>query len=182
MPVVSMHSRRVAHIGSKVRTNPLRSPSFVFLLVRFTSAPCVVIRRRLCSSKKEIWSNGTVNVCTKAVRWASPRPRLRCDQRRPPLPVGLRRVYKKSTCTLSMVSSSSIAQRGVCHSCKVLQSTMKRTKESDLDGQAKLFSFGFSQGRSGNQPEPTLLFLVHLSSFVLERVDKQSARRRTMLS
>ena len=51
-------------------------------------------------------------------------------------------------------SSFSIAQRAVCHSCKVLQSTMKRTKESDMDGQAKLFSFGFSRGRSGNQPEP----------------------------
>ena len=71
------------------------------------------------------------------MRWASPRPRLRCDQRR--------RVH---------FSSSSIAQRAVCHSCKVLQSTMKRTKESDMDGQAKLFSFGFSRGRSGNQPEP----------------------------
>ena len=41
-----------------------------------------------------------------------------------------------------------------CHSCKVLQSTVKRTKESEMDGQAELFSFGFSRWRSGNQPEP----------------------------
>ena len=75
-------------------------------------------------------------MCTKAVRWASPRLRLRCDQRR-----------------WVHFSSSSIAQRAVCHSCKVLQSTMKRTKESDMDGQGKLFSFGFSRGQSGNQPE-----------------------------
>ena len=49
-------------------------------------------------------------MCTKAVRWASPRPRL---------------------------------------SAQVLQSKMKRTKESDMDGQSKRFSFGFSRGRSG---------------------------------
>ena len=73
-------TRRVAHIGSKVRTNP---PSFAkfrfFFLVRFTSAPCLVITRRLCSSNKEFWSNATstVNVCTIVVRWASPGPRLR---------------------------------------------------------------------------------------------------------
>ena len=91
--------RREAHIGSKVRTNP---PSFAkfrfFSCSLYERAPCLVITR-LCSSNAEIWSNGTVNVCTKAVRWASPRPRLRCDRRR--------RVH---------FSSSSIAQRAVCHS------------------------------------------------------------------
>ena len=55
---------------------------------------------------------------------------------------------------ISIFLSSPIAQRTVCHSCKVLQSTMKRAKESDMGGQAKLFSFGFSPGQSGNQPEP----------------------------
>ena len=85
-------------------------------------------------------------MCTKAVHWASPRPRLRCDQRR--------RVH---------FSSSSIAQRAVCHSCKVLQSTMKRTKESDMDRQAKLFSVG---GEAAINPTQTLLLLlVHLSRF-----------------
>ena len=111
----------------------VRQVSFFFSCSLYERAPCLVITRRLCSSNTEIWSNGTVNVCTKAVRWASPRPRLRCDQGR-----------------RGHFSSSSIAQRAVCHSCKVLQSTMKRTKESDMDGQAKLFSFGFSRGRSGN--------------------------------
>ena len=94
------------------------------------------------------------------VRWASLRPRLRRDQRRPSSPAlhagQLRVVQKKKASSrwYQHFSSSSIAQRAVCHSCKDLQSTMKRTKESDMDGQAKLFSFGFSLGRSGNQPEP----------------------------
>ena len=51
--------RHVAHIGSKIRTNHFLSPSLVFFLVRFTSAPCLVITRRLCSFNKEIWSNET---------------------------------------------------------------------------------------------------------------------------
>ena len=62
---------------------------------------------------------------------------------------------------------------------------MKRTKESDMDGQAKLFSFGLVEGEAAINPSQTLLLLVHLSrfeAFVLERVDKQSARRRTTLS
>ena len=131
---------------------------------------------QLKQSLKNLVERDCQRVCTKAVRWASPRPRLRW-------------VYKKVRSRWNQhSSSSSIAQHAVCHSCKVLQSTMKRMKESDMDGQTKLFSFGFSRGRSGNQPEPnglTLLLLVHLSSFesfVLERVDKQSARRRTTLS
>ena len=79
-------------------------------------------------------------------------------------------------------SSSSIAQRAVCHSCKVLQSTMKRTKESDMDGQAKLFSFGFSRGRSV-EPEPnglTPLLLVHLSRFesLRPRKSRQAVRSK----
>ena len=80
-------------------------------------------------------------------------------------------------------SSSSIAQRAVCHSCKVLQSTMKRTKESGMDRQAKLFSFGFSRGRSGNQAEPnglTLLLVVHLSRFesLRPRKSRQAVRSK----
>ena len=44
--------RRVAHICSKVRTNPfVRQVSF-FFSCSLTSAPCLVITRRLCSSNK----------------------------------------------------------------------------------------------------------------------------------
>ena len=111
---------------------------------------------QLKQSLKNLVERDCQRVCTKAVRWASPRPRLRW-------------VYKKLRSRWNQhSSSSSIAQHAVCHSCKVLQSTMKRMKESDMDGQTKLFSFGFSRGRSGNQPEPnglTLLLLVHLSRF-----------------
>ena len=83
--------------------------------------------------------------------------------------------------------SSSIAQRTVCHSCKVLQSTMKRTKKSDMDRQAKLFPFSFSRGRSGIQPEPNPSSSgsseqIRKPSSSPERVDKQSAQRRTTLS
>ena len=71
------------------------------------------------------------------------------------LPQANGRCTKKRTLSMYQhFSSSSIAQPAVCHSCKVLQSTMKRTKESDMDGQAELFSFGFSRWRSGNQPQP----------------------------
>ena len=133
--------RRVAHIGSRVRTNP---PSFAkfrfFSCSLYERAPCLVITRRLCSSNAEIWSNGTVMQRvheSRALGVATTSTEAGCDQRQ--------RVH---------FSFSSIAQRAVCHSCKVLQSTMKRTKESDMDGQAKLFSFGFSRGRNGNQLEP----------------------------
>ena len=87
-----------------------------------------------------------VHVCTIAVRWASPRPRLRCDQRRSSLALraGPLRVVQKKHALDEHFSSSSIVQHAVCHSCKILQSTMKRTNESDMDGQAKLFSFDFS--------------------------------------
>ena len=145
----SLHSRRVAHIGSKVRTNPPSFAKFRFFLVRFTSAPCLVITRRFCSSKKEIWSNATptVNVCTISVRWASPRSRLRCDQRRPSFPAlraGRRRVVQKKV--RSQTAFFILLDRSArsVSLLQVLQSTMKRTKESDMDGHAKLFSFGFS--------------------------------------
>ena len=75
-------------------------------------------------------------------------------------------------------SSSSIAQlRAVCHSCKVLQSTMKWMKESDMDGQAKLFSFGFSRGRSGNRPEPNPSF-----SGLSEQIRKHSSSKESTRS
>ena len=123
--------------GTKFYTSQARSshrfegsnePPFVrqvsfFSCSLYERAPCLVITRRLCSSNAEIWSNGTVNVCTKAVRWASPRPRRRCDQRR--------RVH---------FSSSSIAQRAVCHSCKVLQSTMRGIRHGQTS-QALFFRF-----------------------------------------
>ena len=82
-----------------------------------------------------------------------------------------------------MVSASFIllrrspAQHAVCHSCKVLHSTMKGTKESDMDGQAKLFSFGFSRGRSGNQPEPN-----RSSSGSSEQIQKPSSSKESTSS
>ena len=130
-----------------------------------------------------------MNVCTIAVRWASARLQLRCDQRRPSslaLPAGLciRQVYKKKekkkkerSRWYQHFSSFSIAQRAVCLSCKVLQSTMKRTKESDMDGQAKLFSFGFSRGRSGNEPEPN-----PSSSGSSEQIQKPSSSKESTSS
>ena len=133
-PIRCTKCRRVAHIGSKVQTNPPSFAKFHFFLVRFTSALCLVITRRLCSSSKEIWSNGTstVNVCTKAVRWASARPRLRCDQRRPSslaLSAGLRRVYKKST--LSMVSAFFILLDRSAHSVSLLQGPAKHDETNE---------------------------------------------------
>ena len=45
--------RRVAHIGSKVRTNPPSSAKFPFFVsCSLTSTPCLVITRRLRSSNK----------------------------------------------------------------------------------------------------------------------------------
>ena len=64
-----------------------------------------------------------------------------------------------------------------CHSCKVLQSTMKRTKESEMDGQAELFSFGFSRWRSGNQPEPN-----PSSSGSSEQIQKPSSSKESTSS
>ena len=123
----------------------------------------------------------TVNVCTIAVRRASARPRLRCDQRRPSslaLPQANGRCTKKRTLSMYQhFSSSSIAQPAVCHSCKVLQSTMKRTKESDMDGQAELFSFGFSRWRSGNQPQPN-----PSSSGSSEQIQKPSSSKESTSS
>ena len=54
---------------------------------------------------------------------------------------------------------------------------MKRTKESDMDGQANLFSFGFSRGRSGNQPEPN-----PSSSGSLEQIRKPSSSKESTSS
>ena len=81
--------RRVAHIGSKVRTNHPSFAKFRFFSCSLYECASLVITRRLSSSNKEIgWMGvfGTVNVCTKAVLWASARARLRCDLWRPPLP------------------------------------------------------------------------------------------------
>ena len=126
----------------------VRQVSF-FSCSLYAPAPCLVITRRLCSSNTEISSNGTVNVCTKAVRWASPRPRLRCDQRR--------RVH---------FSSSSIAQRAVCHSRKVLQSTMKRTvRNPTWTDKPSSFPSVLVEGEAAVNPIQTLLLLVHLSRF-----------------
>ena len=44
---------------------PLRSPSFVFFLVRFTSAPCLVITRRLCSSNKDRRTGRRLSTCAR---------------------------------------------------------------------------------------------------------------------
>ena len=123
--------------------------------------------RRLCSSNncKEIWSNrtSTVNVCTIAVRWASAVDTtstevwsttafFSCSARRPTAgPV--QKQYALDGISI-FHPPPTIAQRAVCHSCKVFRSTMKGTKESDMYGQAKLFFFGFSRGWSGYQPEP----------------------------
>ena len=52
LPVQSCLDRRVAHIGSKVRTNPPSFAKFRFFSCSLTSAPCLVITRRLCSSNK----------------------------------------------------------------------------------------------------------------------------------
>ena len=91
--------RQVKHPKDKTTTEARSShrfegsnePPFVrqvsfFFLVRFTSAPCLVITRRLCRSNKDernlvAVTGGDCEQC--AVRWASARPRLRCDQRRP---------------------------------------------------------------------------------------------------
>ena len=106
---------------------------------------------------------------------------MRCDQRRPSslaLPAGLRRVYKKVRSRwYQHFLSSSIAHRTMCHSCKVLQSMMKRTKESHMDGQAKLFSFGFSRGRRGHQPEPN-----SSSSGSSEQIRKSSSSKESTSS
>ena len=94
-----------------------------------------------------------------------PRPRLRCDQRRPSClllqlcPQAFDGCTKKRT--LSMVSAFCILLDRSARGVSLLQgpeSTMERTKESDMDGQAKLFSFGFSRGRSGNQPQAKPFF------------------------
>ena len=152
--------------------NPPSFAKFRFFLVRFTSAPCLVITRCLCSSNKEIWSNGTstVNVCTIAVRWASARPRLRCDQQRPSslaLPTGLRRFSKKiRSRRYQHFLSSWIAQRTVCHSCKVLQNTMKRTKNPKWTDKPSTFLSVSAEGEAAINPSQTLLLLVHLSRFI----------------
>ena len=174
---------------------------FFFLLVRFTSAPCLVITQRLCSSNKEIWWNesSTVNVCTIVVLWASARPRLGGSEpffmgSLPPTSTEVwwttaffsssarRPTAGVQKSTLSMVSAFFIlldcsAHSVVCHSCKVLQSTKKQTKESDMDGQAKLFPFSFSRGQSSNQPKPN-----PSSSGSSEQIRKPSSSKESISS
>ena len=54
---------------------------------------------------------------------------------------------------------------------------MKRAKESDMDGQAELFSFGFSRWRSGNQPEPN-----PSTSGSFEQIQKPSSSKESTSS
>ena len=159
-------SRRVAHIGSKVRTNPpppLRSPIFVFF--------CSLYERTLSCHHTTSLQLKQRNLVERDVD---------CERVHDSRAVGLRRRHDLDwgvindglilllcpqpygRCTKTVRSRwyqdfhppPTIAERAVCHSCKVLQSTIKGMKESDMDGPVKLFSFGFSRGRSGNQPKP----------------------------
>ena len=175
--------RRVAHTGSKVRTNPPSFAKFQFSFYLF------VLRARLVLSSHDVsaaQANGTstVNVCTKAVRWASARPRLRCDQRRPSslaLPAGLRRVYKKSR--LSMVSAIFIllALSAQCvtpaRSCKARSNERRNPTRTDKPSS---FLSVLVEGEAAINPSQTLLVLVHLSRFesLRPRKSRQAVRSK----
>ena len=64
--------RRIAHISWKIRTNPPSFAKFRFFFSCSLCEPALSCHHTMSLQLKEIWSNETVNVCTKAVRWASP--------------------------------------------------------------------------------------------------------------
>ena len=134
-------------------------------------------------------------MCTIAVRWASAIGTTSTEVWSTTAffsssAAGLRPVYKNST--LSLVSAFFILlRRSLSAQCVTPARSFKarwkeRTNPTWTDKPSSSLLV-LVEGEAAINPSQTLLLLVHLSRFesllfVLERVDKQSARRRTTLS
>ena len=164
--------RRVAHIGSKVRTNPPSFAKFRFFFLFALRARLILSSHDVSAAQTKLKKFGRTGLSTCLVH----------ESRAVGVATTSTEVGVQKS-ALSTVSAFFIFLDRSARSVSLLQGPAKHdeTNQGIRHGRtSQALFFGFSRGRSGNQPEPNglTLFLVHLSRFesLRPRKSRQAAR------